>query len=83
MPHVTIRHFPKSLTAERRSHLVELVTAAVREAFEVEEEVISIALVPVAPEDWDTEVHQPEIVAHRERLVKAPGHRAAPLDPHG
>ncbi|WP_030857860.1 tautomerase family protein [Streptomyces sp. NRRL S-37] len=82
MPHVTIRHFPKSLTDEQRSRLVELVTTAVREAFEVEEEVISLALVPVAPEDWDVEVHRPEIVAHPERLVKAPGHRTAPLDPH-
>ncbi|MER5215114.1 tautomerase family protein [Streptomyces sp. NPDC002838] len=74
MPHVTIQHFPKSLTAEQRSRLVEQVTAAVQEAFEVEERVISLALVPIAPEDWDAHVYQPEIVAHRERLAKAPGY---------
>jgi amino acid adenylation domain-containing protein len=74
MPHVTIQHFPKSLTAEQHARLVEQVTAAVQEAFEVEERVVSIALAPVAPEDWDVQVYQPEIAAHREELAKAPGY---------
>lgn len=74
MPHVTIQHFPKNLTPEQRSRLVERVTAAVEEAFEVEERVISIALAPVAPEDWDEQVYQPEIAARREKLAKAPGY---------
>ncbi|MFG2607172.1 tautomerase family protein [Streptomyces sp. NPDC048514] len=74
MPHVTIQHFPKSLTAGQLSRLVEQVTAAVQEAFEVEEPAVSIALAPVAPEDWDTQVYQPGIAAHREELAKAPGY---------
>ncbi|WP_260859855.1 tautomerase family protein [Streptomyces cupreus] len=74
MPHVTIQHFPKSLTAEQRFRLVEQVTAAVQEAFGVEERVVSIALVPVPPEDWDARVYQPEIAAHREKLAKEPGY---------
>ncbi|MDT9701059.1 tautomerase family protein [Streptomyces sp. P17] len=72
MPHVTIQHFPKSLTPEQRFQLVERVTAAVQEAFEVEERVVSIALVPVPPEDWDTQVYQGEIAARREELAKEP-----------
>jgi 4-oxalocrotonate tautomerase len=74
MPHVTIQHFPKSLTAEQLSRLVEQVTAVVQDAFEVEESAISIALAPVTPEDWDTQVYRPHIAAHREKLAKAPGY---------
>ncbi|MGW2047356.1 tautomerase family protein [Streptomyces sp. NPDC001858] len=71
---MSVQHFPKSLSPEQRSLLVERVTAAVQEAFEVEEGVISIALVPVEPQDWDAQVYQPLIVAHREELAKAPGY---------
>ncbi|MEU1406419.1 tautomerase family protein [Streptomyces sp. NPDC005728] len=71
---MTIQHFPKSLTAEQRSRLVDQVTAAVRETFEVEETAISIALTPVTPEDWHARVYQPEIAAHRDSLAKAPGY---------
>ncbi|MGW0599377.1 tautomerase family protein [Streptomyces sp. NPDC002776] len=74
MPHVTIQHFPATLTAEQRLHLVEQVTAAVQEAFGVEERVVSIALVPVPPQDWDARVYQPEIAGHREELAKEPGY---------
>lgn len=74
MPHVTIQHFPKPLTAEQQARLVERLTAAVQEAFEVDESAISIALAPVTPEDWDAEVYQPAIAAHREDLAKAPGY---------
>ncbi|MGW5637485.1 tautomerase family protein [Streptomyces sp. NPDC003832] len=74
MPHVTIQHFPKSLTPEEGSRLVEQVVAAVREAFGVEERVISIALEPVEPEDWDTRVYRPGIAARRGELAKEPGY---------
>lgn len=74
MPHVTIQHFPKSLTGEQLSRLVERVTAAVQGAFEVEGTAVSIALEPVAPEDWDARVYQPGIAANREKLAKAPGY---------
>ncbi|WP_329176900.1 MULTISPECIES: tautomerase family protein [unclassified Streptomyces] len=74
MPHVTIQHFPKPLTAEQQARLVEQLTAAVQEAFGVGESAVSIALTPVAPEDWDAQVYQPEIAAHREQLAKQPGY---------
>jgi 4-oxalocrotonate tautomerase len=74
MPHVTIQHFPATLTAEQRLQLVEQVTAAVQEAFGVEERVVSIALVPVPPQDWDARVYQPEIEGRRDELAKEPGY---------
>ncbi|MCL7425724.1 tautomerase family protein [Streptomyces sp. YS415] len=74
MPHVTIQHFPAALTAEQRFRLVEQLTAAVQEAFGVEERVVSIALVPVPPEDWDAQVYQPEIARRGGQLAKEPGY---------
>ncbi|MER7572661.1 tautomerase family protein [Streptomyces sp. NPDC126514] len=74
MPHVTIQHFPAALTAEQRLRLVEQVTAAVQEAFGVEERVVSIDLVPVPPEDWDERVYRPGIADRRGELAKEPGY---------
>ncbi|MFF3895366.1 tautomerase family protein [Streptomyces sp. NPDC001812] len=74
MPHVTISHFPKDLDEAGRERLVTRLTEAVRDAFEVEEDVVSIALRPVAPEAWDEEVYRPEIVARPELLVKQPAY---------
>ncbi|NJP45273.1 tautomerase family protein [Actinacidiphila epipremni] len=74
MPHVTIEHFPAALTPEQQARLVERVTAAVQDAFGVEERAVSIDLEPVAAEEWDARVYQPKIAARRDRLVKTPGY---------
>ncbi|MFI5979815.1 hypothetical protein ACIQWR_10765 [Streptomyces sp. NPDC098789] len=73
MPHVHVRHFPKDLTPERLAAFDAAVTAAVTATFAVDEEVVSISLEPVAPEDWDERVVT-DIAAHRELLLKAPGY---------
>ncbi|MFE9255779.1 tautomerase family protein [Streptomyces sp. NPDC006879] len=72
MPHVNIKYFPKPLDAEQQARLVARVAEAVREAFEVEDRVISVSLQPVEPELWDEEVYQPEIVDRRDLLAKSP-----------
>lgn len=72
MPHVIIKYFPKPLDEHRRHRLVTRITEAVREALDVDEGVISIALQPVAPELWDTEVYQPEIIGRGDTLAKSP-----------
>jgi len=74
MPHVNIKYFPKPLDAEQQAQLVAKVSQAVREALGAEDDVISIALQPVTPEDWDAEVYQPEIVGRQELLVKKPNY---------
>ncbi|MDO0925912.1 tautomerase family protein [Streptomyces sp. TG1A-8] len=74
MPHVTISHFPKDLDDAGRERLVARLTEAVRDAFDVGEDAVSIALRPVAPEAWDEEVYRPEITARPGLLVKRPGH---------
>ncbi|MER5731850.1 tautomerase family protein [Streptomyces sp. NPDC002138] len=73
MPHVHIRHFPKDVTPEQLAAFDEAVTSAVTEAFDVGEDVVSISLEPVAPEDWNDLVVT-DIAARRELLLKAPGY---------
>lgn len=72
MPHVTVKYFPKPLDAESRATLAARITEAVREALDVEEGVVSVALQPVEADDWDREVYQPEIVGRADTLIKMP-----------
>lgn len=77
VPHVIIKHFPKPLDEQRKSELVAAVTGAVRQAFGVEEDVISIALEPVDEAVWDEQVYRPEIVDRRHLLLKVPNYGPA------
>jgi 4-oxalocrotonate tautomerase len=74
MPHVVIKHFPADLTESRSQELVAALTAAVTQAFEVGGGAVSIALEPVARQDWDELVYQPEIVQRQELLLKKPNY---------
>ncbi|MFJ6610273.1 tautomerase pptA [Streptomyces sp. NPDC091289] len=72
MPHVSIKHFPKSLAPDQQARLAEALTVAVQEAFACDEGAVSIALQPVAPELWDEQVYRPEITDGRDALIKTP-----------
>jgi thioesterase domain-containing protein/phenylpyruvate tautomerase PptA (4-oxalocrotonate tautomerase family) len=74
MPHVNIKHFPVPLTGEQRTVLVTAITDAVRNAFDCDEDVISIALEPVAKELWNERVYVPEVVDRKELLCKSPNY---------
>jgi phenylpyruvate tautomerase PptA (4-oxalocrotonate tautomerase family) len=74
MPHVNIKHFPASLDERRQRDLITAVTDAVRTAFNCPENVISIALEPVAPEAWNDSVFVPEIQNRKALLHKAPNY---------
>ncbi len=71
MPHVTIKHFPASLSTDQTDALSKALTAAVTDAFGCPEGVVSIALEPVAAEVWNEQVYLPEI-AERDSLLKRP-----------
>ena len=71
MPHVTVKHFPASLSPERSAALSAALTSAITEAFGCPDDVVSIALQPVPAEAWDEQVYQPEI-AGRDSLLKQP-----------
>ncbi|MBL3671466.1 tautomerase family protein [Streptomyces sp. M2CJ-2] len=74
MPHVTVKHFPAPLDDERRVRLAARISEAVQEAFGVDGGAVSIALQPVEPEVWYTEVYQPEIADRRDQLLKVPSY---------
>jgi phenylpyruvate tautomerase PptA (4-oxalocrotonate tautomerase family)/pimeloyl-ACP methyl ester carboxylesterase/acyl carrier protein len=74
MPHVSIKHFPVPLDAEAKSGLVAAITAALTDAFECAEEVVSISLEAVEKEVWTDQVYLPEIVNGRATLVKEPNY---------
>ncbi|SDG25694.1 4-oxalocrotonate tautomerase [Lentzea fradiae] len=74
MPHVNIKHFPKQLTAEESAELVAGVTAAVTKAFGCDEGVVSIAVEPVAQEEWQDRVYGPEIADRKDLLHKTPSY---------
>lgn len=50
------------------------ITSAVCRAVDVEEKVVSISLEPVAEQDRDERVHQPETTGRREFLRQAPNY---------
>ncbi|MFJ9426506.1 amino acid adenylation domain-containing protein [Streptomyces sp. NPDC101249] len=74
MPHINIKHFPVSITAEQELELVAAVTTAVRNAFGCAEDVVSVALEPVAQDLWNERVYIPEIVDRQELLRKTPNY---------
>ncbi|MEV6756983.1 amino acid adenylation domain-containing protein [Streptomyces sp. NPDC051214] len=74
VPHVNIKHFPDNLEEAQISALVDAITRAVRTAFAVDEDVVSIALEPVAQDVWNERVYIPEIVEDPGHLVKSPNY---------
>jgi thioesterase domain-containing protein/phenylpyruvate tautomerase PptA (4-oxalocrotonate tautomerase family)/acyl carrier protein len=74
VPHVNIKHFPVPITEEQELELVAAVTAAVRNAFGCKEDVVSIALEPVAQDVWNERVYVPEIVDRQDLLRKTPNY---------
>ena len=74
MPHINIKHFPTPLTDEQEVRLVSALTAAVQNAFDCDEGVISIALEPVEQEVWHERVYLPEIVNRKQLLHKIPNY---------
>lgn len=71
MPHINIKHFP-SLTEEQHIALAKSITEAVTTVVGCDESVVSIAVEPIAPEQWDEQVYMPEIVGRKETLIKTP-----------
>ncbi|MDX6741637.1 tautomerase family protein [Actinocorallia sp. A-T 12471] len=72
MPHVTIKHFPASLTDAQEADLVAAVTEAIRAAFGCSAEVVSIATEEIPSEEWHSRVYVPEILRRDHLLRKTP-----------
>lgn len=71
MPHVNIKHFP-SLSNEQHIALAQSITDAITQIIGCDENVVSIAVEPIVPEEWNDKVYVPEIVNRQETLIKSP-----------
>ena len=74
MPHISIKHLPAPLTDEQTTALVDAVSDAVRTAFAVPDDVISIAVEAVPKDEWHEAVYLPEIVNRAGLLRKKPNY---------
>jgi 4-oxalocrotonate tautomerase len=72
MPHVTIKHFPRSFTAQEKRSLANALTEVVTKHFDTYEGAVSIALEPVDQNDWNASVYEPEITERSHLLIKVP-----------
>lgn len=75
MPHVNIKHFPKDFTDEQRERLAEAVTAVVTEHFVTDAGNVSVALEPVAADEWNQTVGVPEILGRADLLIRRPAYQ--------
>ena len=72
MPHIEIQHFPIELGPQARTSLAKGLTALICQHFGVTPMAVSIALVPVAPSEWQHDVHLPHILGRGPQLLQAP-----------
>ncbi len=76
MPHVIVKHFDTALTPEQHAALAEAITRSVTQAFGCSAHAVSIALRPVAPDEWHHSVFVPDIKTRPQELIKSPDYSA-------
>jgi len=72
MPHVVIKMYP-GRSEQQKARLAEAITKNITEILACREEVVSIAMEEVKPEEWEEKVDKPEIQPNWDRLYKRPG----------
>ncbi|MFC6276871.1 tautomerase family protein [Psittacicella hinzii] len=73
MPHITIKAYKRNLSYAQKQELADAVSQTIIEKLGAKPESISIDLVEYAPEDWEGQVHNVEIVPRMEQLIRKPG----------
>ena len=71
MPHVIIKLWP-GRTVDQKRALAYKVAAALKDAIQVPEGSISIAIEEVPKSEWKEKVYDPEIMARKDILYKKP-----------
>lgn len=74
MPHISVKHFPRSFTEAQQAELVAALTDTVARIFATDAGNVSLAVEPVDPGSWTAEVHGPEIEAKAHLLWKRPNY---------
>jgi len=73
MPHVVVKLVPGS-SEEQKNQLAEAIVKDVMRVLGKKEEVISVALEEVEPNDWTDKVYIPDIQGKWNTLYKQPGY---------
>jgi 4-oxalocrotonate tautomerase len=73
MPHVVVKLVPGS-SVEQKNKLAEAIVKDVMPILGRKEEVISVALEEVDPNDWTDKVYVPDIQGKWNTLYKKPGY---------
>jgi 4-oxalocrotonate tautomerase len=73
MPHIVVKMYP-GRTAEQKTKLAEALSRAMIDSIGTKEEVISVGIEDVMPDDWMDEVAKPEIQAKANTIYKKPGY---------
>lgn len=76
MPHVIVKLFP-GRSEEQKRRLAEAITSSVTTIACCEENVVSVAIEEVPPDQWGERVFQPDIVDRWEMLYKQPAYGEA------
>ncbi|RIY34822.1 tautomerase family protein [Psittacicella gerlachiana] len=74
MPHITIKAFPRNLTAEQLENLEKAITQTIIEQLNATPASVSIDYQEYAPENWQQEVVAVEIKPRLEQLLRKPGY---------
>ncbi|MFE9597290.1 tautomerase family protein [Streptomyces hokutonensis] len=82
MPHISIKHFPRTFTEAEKADLVAALTETVTRVFGTDAGAVSLAVEPVEPVVWMERVHRPEIEAKPHLLWKQPNY-SQPLPTEG
>ncbi|MFE9440443.1 tautomerase family protein [Streptomyces sp. NPDC006602] len=74
MPHVSIRHWPRTFTDAEKADLVAALTETITKGFGCEPGAVSIAVEAVERSRWVAEVHVPELEKRAHLLWKQPNY---------
>ncbi|MCP9956849.1 MULTISPECIES: tautomerase family protein [Streptomyces] len=82
MPHVSVKHWPRTFTDAEKARLVTELTETITGVFGCDPGSLSIAVEAVEPSRWTDEVHVPEIEGRTHLLWKRPNYtQPIPTDP--
>ncbi|HAJ95812.1 MAG TPA: 4-oxalocrotonate tautomerase [Actinobacteria bacterium] len=73
MPHIIVKLWP-GRTEEQKADLSSKITKVLKDAINVSDSSISVAIEEVPEEKWKEMVYDPEIIGKKELLYKKPGY---------
>ena len=74
MPHIEIAYFDRPLSADQRLKLNNQITQVIQDCLDVPKDAVSIALEPIASNNWVTEVVFLRMIARIAALLREPGY---------